>query len=268
MMTLDVLIITHLPEGIDKIEEMRLPEVKGVNYIVSWQDHRNASIPASLSQRSDIAIYRFDKTGVSHNRNNAIAHSTADIYLIADNDLKYTSEQLYRVIYAFVERPEVDYASFMYDGNDAKTYPSETLDISKKLPKSFFQTTFEIAVRRSKRTTALRFNDDFGPGAKYFSVGEDEIFLLTARKMGLNCRFFPIVITRHEGLTTGLRRMTDPKALAGTGAVISLLYPRTFLLRIPLKAWRMWRGGQASFFKALGHGLRGAWIAKTKIKLS
>lgn len=259
-MTLDVLICTFGPGGLKLVEAMELPQVEGVRYIVSWQEHGN--VPEHFN-RPDLEVHRLDLKGLSNNRNNAFAHSQADICLIADDDLKYTAGQLQAVIKTFEDNPDLDIAAFRYEGADAKAYPFAETPLFP-YPKGYFASSIELAMRRG---LGLRFDPRFGLGGELFTLGEEDVMLLEARRRGLNCRFFPIVITRHEGLTTGLRRMTDPKALAGTGAVISLLYPRTFLLRIPLKAWRMWRGGQASFFKALGHGLRGAWIAKTKIKL-
>ena len=93
MLTLDVLIATHTPEGILRVADMNLPVVEGVRYIVSWQDHRDAEIPPALDARNDVTVDRFGQRGVSFNRNNAIELSTADVYLVADDDLRYSSSQ-------------------------------------------------------------------------------------------------------------------------------------------------------------------------------
>jgi hypothetical protein len=47
------------------------------------------------------------------------------------------------------------------------------------------------------------------------------------------------------------------------GAVIRLSYPRTALLRIALKAWRMWRSGQCAPAFAMRGLLRGWHLAST-----
>ena len=256
-LTLDVLIATHSPEGLRRVESMNLPRVGGVRYIVSWQAHGDTPVPGYFDGRDDILIYRLDTPGVSNNRNNAIAKSSADIMLMADDDLIYTPSRLIAVVRAFEERPGMEMASFMYEGEDAKPYPAHECSLHK-LPKGFFQTTFEIAVRRDSRAGRLRFSSDFGPGAQHWSVGEDTIFLLTARRMGIEARFIPTVICRHNGPTTGLRAMTDPAALRGTGACLALEYPVTAPLRIPLKAWRGWRAGRMRLIPALWHMTAGA----------
>ncbi|MDE5915852.1 MAG: hypothetical protein K2G71_04680, partial [Duncaniella sp.] len=59
MLTLDVLIATHTPEGILRVADMNLPVVDGVRYIVSSQDHRDAEIPMALETRHDVTVDRF-----------------------------------------------------------------------------------------------------------------------------------------------------------------------------------------------------------------
>lgn len=249
-MTLDVLIATHSPRGLEAVERMQLPAVDRVRYVVSWQEHGGVAVPESLARREDVEIHRLDERGLARNRNNAIRHSRADIMLTADNDLYYTPQQLKSVIRAFEDNPEVEIGVFEYEGSDAKAYPKEQCPLNR-LPKGYFTSAIEIAVRRTSRTERLLFPPEFGLGSGRWEVGEDSMFLLAARRMGLCVTFFPIVITRHDGPTTGLRPMTNPRALRGTGACIALEYPLTAPLRIPLKAWREWRVGRMNPLKGL-----------------
>ena len=259
-MTLDVLIATFIPEGIRRVERMDLPRMDGVRYIVSWQMHDDAPVPEYFSDRDDIEIHRTSLKGLGNNRNNAIEHSSADIMLIADDDLKYTPGQLTAVIRSFETRPDMEIASFMYEGCDGKTYPGRECDLSE-YPKGFYVSAIELAIRRDSRAGRLRFSPDFGLGSDKWTVGEDSIFLLTARRMGIVPRFIPEVICRHDGPTTGLRAMTDPKALRGTGACIALEYPVSSILRIPLKAWRGYRAGKMRLLPALWHMYAGGFEA-------
>lgn len=266
-LTLDVLIATHKPEGIDRVAAMNLPSVAGVRYIVSWQDHRDKPVPTQLSLRNDVKIHRFDmKRGVSANRNNAFLHSTADIMLVADDDVIYTPDGLKAVIRSFEENPDVDYASFMYDGPNPKTYPNHECDLSVT-PRFFTQSAIEIAVRRQSPAGELRFNELFGPGATPFTAAEDAVFFLSAQRRGIRMRFFPIVIARHPDVSTGFRPINDVGNLLAEGAVIALMYPRSALLRIPLKAWRLMRRRRSTFFKALYHITRGAIMSLQKVRL-
>lgn len=249
---LSVLIATCRPAGIERVVAMELPVVKGVHYWVSWQMHERLPVPEALASRNDVTVLRADSIGSSNNRNNLLEQSTGEIFLIADDDLRYTPDQLSSIIRTFDENPDVDYASFMYTGADAKSYPSERCSLHT-IPKNFSQSCVEIALRCNERTAKLRFNTFFGIAAPVLCAAEDEMFLLQALRMGLNCQFFPIVITHHEGLTTGNRKITDNGVLKASGAVIAVQYPFTAFLRIPLKAYRLHKSGQASFLRSLRH---------------
>lgn len=253
---LSVLIATCRPAGIERVVAMNLPEVDGVHYWVSWQMHENLPVPEPLASRKDVTVLRADTIGLSKNRNNLLESATGDVFLIADDDLRYTSTQLVDVIRAFDENPDVDYASFMFTGADVKVYPSHACSLWP-VPKNFSQTSFEVAIRNNSRTSRLRYNPFFGLGAPVLRSGEDELFLISAIQQGLDCRFFPIIITHHEGLTTGTRKITDNGVLKASGAVIAVQYPLTSILRIPLKAYRLHKSGQASFGRSLINMLRG-----------
>lgn len=263
---LSVLIATCRPAGIERVVAMDVPEVDGVHYWVSWQMHENLPVPEPLLSRKDVTVLRSDSVGLSNNRNNLLANATGDAFLIADDDLRYTSAQLVDVIRTFDENPDLEYASFMFTGADAKVYPSYACSLWP-VPKNFSQTSFEVAIRNNSRTARLRYNPFFGLGAPVLRSGEDEMFLWQAVRLGLNCRFFPIVITHHEGLTTGNRKITDNGVLQASGAVIAVQYPFTAFLRIPLKAYRLHKFGQASFGRALGNMLRGVVYMLTSMKV-
>lgn len=259
---LSVLIATCRPAGIERVVEMDLPEVDGVHYWVSWQMHENLPLPEPLSLRKDMTVLRADTIGLSNNRNNLLENAIGDVFLIADDDLRYTSTQLVDVIRTFDENPDVDYASFMFTGADAKAYPSHACPLWP-VPKNFFQTSFEVAIRNNSRTARLRYNPFFGLGAPVLRSGEDELFLISAIRLRLNCKFFPIIITHHEGLTTGTRKITDNGVLKASGAVIAVQYPFTAFLRIPLKAYRLQMSGQASFGKSLWYMIQGVFYLLT-----
>lgn len=240
MIKLDVAIATHRPDGIRRVKAMQLPMVEGVRYVVSWQNHEGAPIPQELL-RSDIKIARFSGKGVSANRNNALRYTSAPIVLFADDDLTYTPARLQSVIDTMEAHPNVDVGTFQYEG-DNKRYPSEPSLISLHKPRWLSFTTFEIAIR-SKCLNKLHFDERFGPNGSLFPIGEDEKFMLDAIKSGLICYYFPIVITSHTGPTTGFRAITDAKAAEGTGCLIRGRYPWSWPLRIPLKAYRLWKNG-------------------------
>ena len=221
-MTLDILISTLGIDGINRVAKMNLPTVKDVKYIISWQvpgiENPSEMIPIQLI-RDDISIYPIDSRGISINRNNAIKHSTADICLIADDDLIYTTQHLQSVIKAFVSE-------------------------------------IEIAFRR-KICDKVLFNEYFGPGLHPLQACEGAIFIHQAISLGIRTRFIPYTITHHTGgISTGNRVLTTGVLMA-QGAYIAIVYPYTALFRLPLFAWRSFRRGQTKMFPAMRHLWRG-----------
>lgn len=255
--TLDVAIATWQPAGIRRVAAMNLPRINGVRYVISWQCHGGEAspVPDALMERADVLVDRFDGTGVSANRNNALLHCEADVILMADDDLRYQPKDLEHVIATFEVHPQLQVAAFRYRGS-RKTYPTEAVALKRRLPKNYSCTTFELAVRREV-TEKVRFNERFGPGAPVWQAGEDERFLYDARRAGLNVMFFPVDITEHYHPTTGSRPMTTAGICAASGKIVRMEFPWSWLMRIVLKSWREKKRGGRMWF-SLYHQLRGA----------
>ncbi|MDE6207014.1 MAG: glycosyltransferase family 2 protein [Muribaculaceae bacterium] len=258
-MTLDVAISTHGTAGLDRVAAILLPPQPGVRYVVSWQAHADTPLPSAITAREDVEVYRTDTIGLSLNRNNALDHCRADVVLIADNDVTFCKDAFSRIMDAFRRYPELDLGTFVVRQSVQRTLPATEVPLGRRLPKGYYVCSVEIALRR-KSAGLLRFCPEFGLGAPRLHSGEDPLFLATAIRRGFNCRFFPIEIGEHPHTSTGEGRQT-PGTLAAEGAVIALTAPATVILRLPLKALRLWRGGQAAFFPALRHLFRGALMA-------
>lgn len=256
-MKLDVLICTMGRDGIERVVAMNLPRVRNVSYIVSWQMPEADSprtVPHELL-RDDISVSIIGSRGLSKNRNNSIRQSSADICLIADDDLRYTPDGLTAVIETFEKNPDMDVATFRFSGADGKWYSDREFDLAKP-EKGYYPTSFEIAFRRARIAGKVEFNEQMGLGAPQLHSGEEAVFIHQALCRGLNCRYFPVTITRHAGLTTGLRKLTAG-VLMGQGACFSITHPVTGLLRLPLFAWRNYRCGRTKLFPAMHRLLRG-----------
>lgn len=264
MMTLDLAVVTHRPEGIQRVARMVLPPIDGVRYIVSWQAHENAPIPTSL-HRPDVEIHRFDSLGQSLNRNNAIEHCSADIILHSDDDIIYTSEGLLSIINVFKKNKGIDVITFKSLQSPSKTYPESQIKLQKKLPKNYSVGTIEIAFRRAT-AGGLRCCPELGLGSQRLHGGEDEMFLMSAIRRGLNCQFFPITICEHPGESTGTKANFTNENLQASGCLIALTHPGSAILRVPLKAWRVNRAGQSGFIRALYRISRGALMAPGVLK--
>lgn len=258
--SLDLAVVTHSPEGIERVAKMILPPVDGINYIISWQDHRDNPIPHVLSERSDVKIFRTDSKGISNNRNNALCHCQSDIVLFSDDDLTYNAEALNELRLLFKENPEVDLFTLKSELNRAKKYPLDTVRLSDPLPSGYSVSSVEISFRRESGRN-LRCCPELGIGSPALHGGEDEILLLSAIKKGLDCRFYPLTICSHPHDSTGTKGTMTRGNLMAAGCVIALTYPFSSPLRIPIKVWRVWKSGKAPFWQAFSCIFRGAFMA-------
>ncbi|MBD5358624.1 MAG: glycosyltransferase family 2 protein [Bacteroides sp.] len=254
-LTLDVAICTYGREGIHRVASMLLPPQEEVSYVVSWQLHEGCLLPDSIATRSDVTVARLDVAGLSNNRNNAIAHCSSDLVLIADDDLKYYADSFSNVIKAFEDDPQMDLATFRVSFPNPKHYPGDGVELRNPLPKGYFVTSMEIAFRRLSAGD-LRFNPMLGIGAPELLCGEEELFVNEAIKKGLRCRHIARNICDHASLTSGDK--ISKGIVMGQGYVIVHLYPVSGFPRLILKAYRMSKTKAIGFPTALYYLFKGA----------
>ena len=256
-MTLEVLICT-IDNGISQIPQLLLPHIDGVSYLVSWQHstHDEITAPDELS-RDDVKVVHLQGRGLSRNRNNAMRNATADICLIADDDCTYRPEYFASIIDTFKNDTTLDLATFrMKHSYEGKAYPKHSFNL-KHFERGYYITSFEIAFRRSAIQGKLWFNEMFGLGAPVLQSGEENIFIIDAIKLGLNCSFFPIVIVEHNHPTTSSSRVCNPGVIMAEGAYIHIAYPFTQIPRLLLKAKRLNASNNLGFFTNLKHLIKG-----------
>lgn len=240
-MTLDVAICTYMAKGIESVAAMQLPRVADVRYVVSWQKSKGAAVPKAL-KRDDVAIYRTDTIGLSKNRNHAFSHCSADVVLIADDDLIYTAEGLLYVKKIFEENEQLDVATFKHnftDRENKKIYPKGIHNLAMPY-RYYYVTSFEIAVRlKTIIAKRLKFSELAGLGATYLSAGEEGLFISRCLKAGLRCLFFPKVIVTHRGGTTSETRADEAGVIRARGACLRIIRGSiTALTRLPIEAYR------------------------------
>lgn len=263
MVKLQVLIATFGEDGLKRVAKMRLPLLEEVEYLVSCQipGQPEPSLPSQLI-RDDLKVSFSDSRGLSRNRNILLQRASAPFCLIADDDLSYEPEALIDVIRIMENNPEVSIATFMYRnqaGETEKQYPDFSFDL-KKPTKGYFPTSFEIAFRREDiKSAGVLFNESFGIGAPRYGCGEEDLWLYELLKQGLKGKFFPIMLTTHNGATTGVRQAAKPEVLRAQGVVIAKLYPFTSFPRIFLKSYRSSKLSGTSFLHCLRYLFKG-WV--------
>ena len=251
-MKLQVMICTY--GNLDKVSQMQLPRVDEVGYLISCQSVP-CELPASL-QRDDVKVVFTGTIGLSNNRNNAIDHATAPYGLIADDDLMFDAAGLKMIWETFDRHPNLAVAAFKAE-IAGHVHPQCEWDLWKPY-KNYNVASVEIALNLAIiKQYGLRFNPEFGVGAKRFKCAEENIFLLNVEMRGLNGRYFPIAICSHPQESTGTRSQSDAGVLQAQGVYIGLKYGSTKIPRLLLKAKRT----RGNFFKNVWHLCQGAIYA-------
>lgn len=134
--------------------------------------------------------------GLSKSRNLAISHASADICMLADDDMIYADNYQEIVQEAFRQHPEYDVITFQAEGIDKKfkDYYPQSRDITFFSVRSV--ASVEIAFRLDPiRKHNLHFNERFGAGCE-FNHGEENLFLYDCLAKGLKILYIPKVIAK------------------------------------------------------------------------
>lgn len=127
-------------------------------------------------------IYSYDEIGLSNSRNRGLEHITEDIILLCDDDVVYNKYYEKIVLEEFEKNKNADVIIFNLE------CPKRKIKVNKKNKKLHFcnilrYSSWRIAFKR-KSTKDIKFNTEFGSGAKYTS-GEDTLFLVECLKNNL-----------------------------------------------------------------------------------
>ena len=141
--------------------------------------------------------------GLSRSRNLAIKNSTADICVLADDDLVYVDEYSAHILNEFVKIKGADILAFRVDGIGRifKTYPKSI----KKLNfiSSMKVSSVQIAFKRKRFIDhSFFFKEEFGAGSIFYA-GEENVLLSECRRVGFKLYFVPTkVADLHMGDST------------------------------------------------------------------
>lgn len=262
-MKLEILICT-IDERIEKASKVLMAPQHDISYLISWQQtekNKVTEIPKELL-REDVKIITLPGSGNGRNRNNLLEHASGDICLFADDDVTYEEIKVRKIFDVFNDDKSLDFATFEYvSKSHVKKYPSYSFDL-RKAPHGYSIVNFEIAFRRESLQGKVYFNNLMGLGAPYLGSGEEEVFLLDVLKTGLNCRFFPLEIVRHDDLTTFDTRGGDEGVLRARGMLLRIYYPYMWFPHYAVAAFRVSRKWNIGFYKALKCMFEGYAYAK------
>jgi glycosyltransferase involved in cell wall biosynthesis len=170
-MTLQVLVATMNQHDYSLLNKMNIQS----DAIVGNQCDRNEVEEFNYNEYS-IKYLSFNERGVGLNRNNALMRATADICILADDDMVFVDNYAGIVEQAFDENPTADVIIFNLIESAPKRYVNKQKFRVRYRNYMRFGAA-RIAFRtRSVTRSGISFNLHFGGGAEY-SAGEDTLFL-------------------------------------------------------------------------------------------
>lgn len=237
---LDIAVCTLGQKGLDRFASTNPPAIPKVRYVVSLQSFEGVKIPEAIAKREDIVIFKCSEKGLSANRNNALEKCTAELVLIADDDVTFDKEGIIAAIKSIESEKDIALATFIVKRPSMPDYPDSPCILGKKrLPKGYWPVSVEIMVRR-ELVREIRFDTRLGLGNELMSCGEELRFVQVARRRDLKCKFFPIIIGEHPAISTGLR--VTPGIIRAQGCYIALEHGRLACIpRLWLKSYRILR---------------------------
>ena len=260
-MTLDILICS-LNKGIVRIDDLLLPQRKGVRYIVSYQytDERYLElVPAALSSRVDVLVSAYKGQGLSSNRNHALELAKADLVMFADDDARLTTEAVDSILNTFEQRPQLDvafYRASTYTGKLLKKYPEVEREIAS-IPDDYTISTIEMVCRRESIQGKVHFDERFGLGTRFLTCGEEEVWLFDALRAGSSIRYFPLKIVETSTMLKRSMIYVDAGVQRSKGALTYYKYGASAWVRCFCFAFDSTRKGLCHFIPMLRHLYQG-----------
>lgn len=198
------------------------------------------TLKSSLEQRSDMDIYTYRDQGLTKSRNLAITKSTADICLLADDDVFYLENALPELISVFDRHPDEDVIGFRFSAQKDKPLSKCTknrADVSRL--SDYHQATgfwsAQIAFRReSILDREIHFNERIGMGTN-IPAGCETLFLSECFHNHLNiasCNLELLILNfRHQTFKERLHKKFFSGIVCARiyGMSMTLYYIRKYL---------------------------------------
>ncbi len=160
------------------------------NALLINQNDKNNNVIESDVNAYKIKMISVVDRGLSKSRNLALENASADYCMLADDDVVYYNNAHKIIARCHDKYPEYDIIAF-----NIKNFKDRFLKKNKcvkinwltAMKLSSVQLSFKL---QSIKKNKIRFNKDFGAGAKYI-CGEENIFLNDCLKAGLKILYVP-----------------------------------------------------------------------------
>ena len=242
--SLEILISTKERDNLDFLGNIFMNNNSHSNsvLIINQTDNIDFSCPTN----DNIKLINRNEIGLSKSRNLAIQNSTADICLVADDDVVYEKDFDKIVINAFCENPKADIITFMmkdFDGNLFKKYPKIELHDKKTL--SSVNSVVIAFKRKSIISNNLLFDESFGLGST-FQTADEYVFLRDSLDLNLNIIFHNKVILSHPVNSSG-KEVGSDRILFAKGALFYKYHHLFSLLKLAHYVYLMFKFKYISF---------------------
>lgn len=213
---------------------------------------------AGTKNSTDTRVFTYVETGVARSRNRALQKATAEICLLADDDVVFLESAESSVLEVFKQYPVADIITF-------QTQTPHGALSKKYATKQKWHTNYsllgvkscEIAFRtQSIKNAGLQFDERFGLGA-LFPSGEENIFLLDALRKGLRILYVPLPIVVHPEYSSG-GNFCDSQLISAKGAMLFRMFGVNAHLLAAWFAFRKYRlsnRGYRQFYRLMQHGI-------------
>ncbi len=158
----------------------------------------------------NVPVLGFSGSGVSKIRNQAMANSDTKYLVFADDDIQFNLDSLALAIKKLQSSDAALLLGMAQDetGKLRKKYPSKPTRLNKL--NSAKAATYEMVIDLDKiKSAGIRFDENFGAGAKDTYLGDEYIFICDLLSAGLGCVFEPIVLATHPKDSSGSGWGTD-----------------------------------------------------------
>lgn len=258
-MDIEVLLSTMHQNDLSIINKMNI----NTKAIIINQCDNNSFIE---SENGFVKMYSFKERGIGRSRNNALMRSTAEICVLADDDMKYVENYKEIIFNAFKKNPKADVIIFnvsVFDENGKVDKVKKNGRV--RIFNSLKYGAVSVAFKREKiYKKNIFFSLLFGGGAIY-SAGEDSLFISDCLKKGLkiysNTTKIADVYNYESTWFTGY----NEKFFFDKGvffATFSKYFSYPLLLQYALRKHNVYKGNMG-LLKAINHMKNGIKMYKT-----
>lgn len=241
MPQLEVLCVTMHQKDFSKIEQMNIH-----SDVVFANQCDHTSYEESEFDGHTAKMISTATRGVGINRNLSLMYASAEICLLADDDVVYNDNYAEIVLSEFEAHPDADVFIFHFDTDSerkqVKYSKTKKCGWFSRMPWGGIRIAFRLS---SVRKANLSFNTLFGGGC-VFPSGEDSMWLLDAKRKGLTFYVSRETIGRVSFDTSSWFTGFDEKFFFGKGACCAAMHRHSFIFWSRYYLWRYRKAGNMS----------------------